>query len=303
VKLYKLATSPRARHAANIANSALLMLIFPASLRGGLMSGAALHRIGISFWVSGMGGLMMLRAVGIPPMQRWLAKNFHFLTTTAGHTLFMLCAATMGLTTGPMGIVAGLATLANAWLAAHLRKLARRDGRSRSRRAPHLPAPLKSAQPREDEPVEVSGHGSERVPAADRLAAEEAARQSQRSAEQAAAEQAAAMHAAVERAAREQAAAETAAAVTQAAEAAAAAADADANRAAAEEAAAVADATQAAAEAAVAEEERVSWTDSKTASLPEEQDAGDEGTRAEETSTDASPSATAERDDLGHDEL
>ena len=60
-RLQRWATSRQARHLANVANSALLLLTFPASLRGGLLSGLALHRLLTSAWVSGFGGMLLMR--------------------------------------------------------------------------------------------------------------------------------------------------------------------------------------------------------------------------------------------------
>ena len=89
-RLQRWATSRQARHLANVANSALLLLTFPASLRGGLLSGLALHRLLTSAWVSGFGGMLLMRELSIPPVRRWLNQHFHFLSTTSGSTAFLM---------------------------------------------------------------------------------------------------------------------------------------------------------------------------------------------------------------------
>lgn len=164
VKLARLATSRQALHAANVANSVVLMITLPAALHGGLRSGAAVQRILVSVWVSSFGAMMLLRESGLPLVQRWLRHHFQFLTTSSGHMAFMLCAATMGLTTGPFGILAGVATLANAWAQVN-RKTKRRAPPPR----PNLPSGAGGRE--EGTPLDDADQASAR-----RFATEDAAR-------------------------------------------------------------------------------------------------------------------------------
>mmetsp|Transcript_28296 Transcript_28296/g.59474 ORF Transcript_28296/g.59474 Transcript_28296/m.59474 type:complete len:237 (+) Transcript_28296:264-974(+) len=124
-----------AARAANIASATLLLLCAPQALQAGVLGGGALRNVLLSSWASAFGALLMLRELRLRPVQRWMRRNFRFLTTQSGSLAVSLCASSMALASGPRGILPGVATLGSAWFAAAVRRRAK----LRSRKNPVSP--------------------------------------------------------------------------------------------------------------------------------------------------------------------